>query len=77
MCVTVFDFFKDETTANTLSWALFELARTPDVQKKLREEIRASQAVSGGELSLADTSALPYLEAVVKVRLDIKEHCVP
>ncbi|KAF7342359.1 Cytochrome P450 [Mycena venus] len=59
-----------ETTANTLSWSLFELAQHPDVQEKLREEIRAAeQAIRNRgdtEFTYADFEAMPYTIAVMK-----------
>ncbi|KAG6836440.1 hypothetical protein H0H93_007976 [Arthromyces matolae] len=62
-----------ETTANTLSWMLLELARHPDAQKKLREEIRQMQRTlhSRGETSYtqADLESMPYLNAFVKETL--------
>ncbi|PBK75151.1 cytochrome P450 [Armillaria solidipes] len=56
-----------ETTTNALAWALLELARHPDIQTKLRAEIRAylrNRAVS--ELTAEDFDSMPYLTAVVK-----------
>ncbi|KAJ7340782.1 cytochrome P450 [Mycena albidolilacea] len=59
-----------ETTANTMSWTLFELAQHPDVQVKLREEIRAAeQAIRNRgdtEFTYADFEAMPYTIAVMK-----------
>jgi hypothetical protein len=57
-----------ETTANTLSWALFELTRHPDIQDKLRAEIRQRIAEKGNNVfSGHDYENMPYLTAVVKV----------
>ncbi|KAG6332881.1 hypothetical protein ID866_6206 [Astraeus odoratus] len=51
-----------ETTAITMSWALFELARNPTIQAKLREELLAF----GGEPTYDQLNKdLPYLDAVV------------
>ncbi|KAG6918884.1 hypothetical protein DXG01_010948 [Tephrocybe rancida] len=62
-----------ETTANTLSWMLLEMARHPDVQTKLRAEIRAMQRSleSRGELTYtnADIESMPYLNACMKETL--------
>ena len=58
-----------ETTANALSWAFFELAQQPDVQSRLRVEIRSVRASrSDAELTAETIHAMPYLNAVVKVR---------
>lgn len=54
-----------------MSWTLFELAQHPDVQVKLREEIRAAeQAIRNRgdtEFTYADFEAMPYTIAVMKV----------
>lgn len=52
-----------ETTANTLSFCLYELALNPDVQTKLREEIR--KAVDSYELNYDVVTTLSYLDMVV------------
>ncbi|KAJ6625075.1 cytochrome P450 [Mycena sp. CBHHK59/15] len=50
-----------ETTAISLTWALIELSRHPEIQTKLRDEIfRAGGDPSWDEL----TSSMPYLDAV-------------
>ena len=57
-----------ETTANTLSWAFFELTQQPDIQSRLRAEIRSVRASrSDAELTADAIHAMPYLNAVVKV----------
>ncbi|KAF7294059.1 PseudoU-synth-2 domain-containing protein [Mycena kentingensis (nom. inval.)] len=61
-----------ETTANTISWAVLELARHPHVQTRLRREIHRTErliAASGrgcSEFITTDLDAMPYLCAVVK-----------
>ncbi|KAI5981584.1 cytochrome P450 [Pisolithus albus] len=51
-----------ETTAMTMTWGLLELARHPNVQNKLREELLSF----GGEPSYDQlTNHFPYLDAVV------------
>ncbi|KAI0066958.1 cytochrome P450 [Artomyces pyxidatus] len=54
-----------ETTTNTLGWILLELARHPDAQKKLRDEIRSARA----EAADVNLDTLPYLNAVIKETL--------
>ncbi|KAG0696075.1 cytochrome P450 [Suillus ampliporus] len=51
-----------ETTAVSMTWALIELARNPDIQTKLRDEcLEFSSSPSYDDL----TNKLPYLDAVV------------
>lgn len=61
-----------ETTANTASWFLWELAKHPEFQDKLREEIFAvrSQISARGdsELTVEDLDGMVYLPAAMKVR---------
>ncbi|MFD7031368.1 cytochrome P450 [Streptomyces sp. NPDC059917] len=51
-----------ETTATTLSWALYALARHPDVEERLRTEV---DAVLGGRI--ATWADLPHLELTDRV----------
>lgn len=53
-----------ETTAMALSWALLELAQHPEVQSRLREEVRGCKR--GEELSAAVLDSMPYLQAVLR-----------
>ncbi len=56
-----------ETTALTLSWALYLCAFDPDVQEKLRTE---AQSVLKGEVATADhVGQMPYCEQVIKETL--------
>ncbi|KAF8884009.1 cytochrome P450 [Infundibulicybe gibba] len=59
-----------ETTANTLTWTLLELARHPEIQTKLRREIRdMEQSIrSRGRQNFthSDMDLMPYLTAVLK-----------
>ncbi|KAJ6623728.1 cytochrome P450 [Mycena sp. CBHHK59/15] len=60
-----------ETTATSLSWALFELAQHPDVQTKLRAEIQATRRMirargSDTQVTAADFEMMPYTTAVMK-----------
>ena len=63
-------FAGHETTSNTISWGLLELARNPACQARLRAELR-SVVSTVSELSAADFEKLPYLEAVVKETLRV------
>ena len=51
-----------ETTALTTSYILYELARNPDIQSKLREEVRGMEK----HVSAESINKLVYLDAVVK-----------
>ncbi|KAJ8083028.1 hypothetical protein PM082_008891 [Marasmius tenuissimus] len=61
-----------ETTANSISWTLLELSRHPEIQEKLRNEIRKkerqliSEGRSQSEFTAEDFESLSYLNAVVK-----------
>jgi len=62
-----------ETTTNTLSWILFELAQYPHMQKKLRNEIRSMEQIVQSrvdhEFTPADLDSMTYLNAFVKVTI--------
>ncbi len=63
-----------ETTSTTLSWALWELAKHPDIQTRLRAEIRDKRVeislqntdVGNSDLSMDDLEGMPFLQAFVK-----------
>ncbi|KAI6023312.1 cytochrome P450 [Pisolithus marmoratus] len=57
-----------ETMSSTMTWALLELARNPDIQSKLRQELLAF-----GEEPTYDQQqhSLPYLDAVVHEALRV------
>ncbi|KAI9452155.1 cytochrome P450 [Russula earlei] len=56
-----------DTTANTLSWFLWEIAKHPECQRRIREEIAAFRARKGEEhLSVSDLDDMKYTEAVLK-----------
>ncbi|KZV83329.1 cytochrome P450 [Exidia glandulosa HHB12029] len=52
-----------ETTATSASWCCYALSLNPDVQTKLREELRG---VHTEEPSMDQLNGLPYLDAVVR-----------
>ncbi len=56
-----------ETTALTLSWALYLLAFDPTIQDKLRDE--AQQVLQGRTATAEDCPNLPYTEQVIKETL--------
>ena len=55
-----------ETSSGTMSFALYELAKHPEVQQRAREEIReALQNSENGELSYEQLNDLKYLHNVI------------
>ncbi|KAF7439981.1 hypothetical protein PC9H_000318 [Pleurotus ostreatus] len=58
-----------DTTANTVSWTLLELAQHPEMQQRLRQEIWDKQLALGREFEYRDLETMPYLQAVVKESL--------
>ena len=60
-----------ETTATALQWTIYALCKHPDIQARLREEIRTKlPSVSSGSLegiSAATLESLPYLNAVSNI----------
>ncbi|KAJ8583434.1 cytochrome P450 [Rhizopogon salebrosus TDB-379] len=63
-------FAGHETTSNTVTWALLELAKHPEIQSRLRAEIRETEAVIHArgdvDFTIADFDAMPYTTAVMK-----------
>ena len=61
-----------ETSSTVVVWTAFELARRPDVQTRLREEILTKSAQvqrrADAEWTWKDLEDMPYLTAVIKVR---------
>ncbi|KAK3924699.1 Cytochrome P450 6k1 [Frankliniella fusca] len=68
MAAHVFVFFLAgfETTSTTISFALFELAKNPEAQEKLLEEIDAVLKKSKGEVTYDTIMNMPYMEMVVQ-----------
>lgn len=78
-----------DTTASTLSWAIYELSRNPTMVKKLRAEI--SEMVGGEEIAPTydHLKNMPYLKAILNetlrlypvvpfnVRLALKDTTLP
>ncbi|TFK34906.1 cytochrome P450 [Crucibulum laeve] len=57
-----------ETTSTGTTWALYALTQSPEVQKKLRDELLT---VSTDNPTMDELNALPYLDAVVRETLRI------
>ncbi|KAJ7091708.1 cytochrome P450 [Mycena crocata] len=59
-----------ETTANTIGFALLELAKRPDLQEKLRVEIHSSLSAGAGH-TVYDN--MPLLNAIIKVGIAYRD----
>ncbi|XP_058803146.1 cytochrome P450 6k1-like isoform X2 [Phymastichus coffea] len=55
-----------ETSSTTMSYALYELARNPDMQNRLRKDIFTAMEKEGGKITYDWVSTLPYLNMVVQ-----------
>jgi len=54
----------------TLTWLLYEFARHPEDQRKVREEIASARAENkGGLLTWNDWDSMSHFNAVIKVSL--------
>ncbi|KAF1850192.1 cytochrome P450 [Cucurbitaria berberidis CBS 394.84] len=63
-----------ETTASATIWAVYLLCKHPDVQTRLREEIRTELPAlsnSNSQISSAEIDRLPYLNAVLQETMRI------
>ncbi|KZC12581.1 PREDICTED: cytochrome P450 6g1-like [Dufourea novaeangliae] len=60
-------FFADgfETSRITLSFAAYQLAKHPDIQQKVRDEVKSTIAKHGGVLTYEATKELTYMEQVI------------
>ncbi|KAL2087864.1 hypothetical protein ACEWY4_016692 [Coilia grayii] len=54
-----------DTTSNTLSWTLYHLAQSPEMQERLRREV-TSVCPNKREPTSDDLTNMPYLKAVIK-----------
>lgn len=55
-----------ETSSTTISNALYELAQNPEMQDKLRKEIKEVYENNDGALSYTDVKEMKYLDKVFK-----------
>ena len=62
-----------ETTATALDWTLHRLALHPELQTRLRDEVRAAFAAARAndseDISPTELNALPVLDAIVREML--------
>lgn len=58
-----------DTTAASVTWTLWELAKNPDSQDRLREDIKQARQRMGhkGDFTAADYDAMPIVNATIKV----------
>lgn len=56
--------YKFYFSATTTSFTLFELARNPDYQERLREEIRRSKEKNDGKITYEALMEMQYLNQV-------------
>ena len=60
------------TTGATLTWALYELSRHPEIQTRIREEIKATRTrgpqQGNGYFTVTELDSMKWLLAVIKVR---------
>lgn len=54
-----------ETSASALTFSLFEIARNPDIQRKIHEEIDRVLAEHDGKLTYDSINDLKYLECCI------------
>jgi cytochrome P450 len=60
-------FAGHDTSANTLGWYLYEIARNPESQERVRAEIAVIRAKKGGDiLSATDLDSMAYTLATLK-----------
>ncbi|XP_073825464.1 cytochrome P450 6g2 [Musca autumnalis] len=58
-----------ESSSATMSFALYELARNPEIQEKVREEVRTVLINSGGKITMRDIESLEYMQMVISETL--------
>ncbi|XP_063929954.1 cytochrome P450 6a2-like [Zophobas morio] len=60
-----------ETTSTAMTFALYELARHPEIQTKLRQEVEQILAKHDGELTYDSLKEMKYLEQIIDETLRI------
>ena len=58
-----------DTTGTTMAWVCYELAKNPEVQNRLREEVQEIMQDSSGDLTYEDLNKMTYLDQVISETL--------
>ncbi|KAJ2929646.1 hypothetical protein H1R20_g7436, partial [Candolleomyces eurysporus] len=69
--ISTLTFAAMDTTSNALSRILHILSLHPEVQDRLRQEIREARSKAGGDLDYETLSSLPYMDAVCRETLRV------
>lgn len=74
MAALTFDFFFAgfETSSTTMAFTLYELARNPEIQEKLRTEILDILKDSNDEFSYEALQKMSFLEQTISGEMRIK-----
>ncbi|RXW18985.1 hypothetical protein EST38_g6860 [Candolleomyces aberdarensis] len=77
--ISTLTFAAMDTTSNALSRILHILSLHPEVQDRLRQEIREARSKAGGDLDYETLSSLPYMDAVCRetLRMYFVAHATP
>ena len=55
-----------DTTGTTLAFACYDLAKNPDVQEKLREEVEEILGDSDRDLTYDDLQSMTYVDQIIR-----------
>ncbi|XP_019875047.2 cytochrome P450 4d2-like [Aethina tumida] len=69
--IDTFMFAGHDTTASSISFTLYEIARHPDIQQKLYEEIVSVIGLDDVEMTTSQLHDLKYMEMVIKESLRV------